>query len=75
MKYVVIVDRSEPPGSLNGVQVFGPYTALTADSIMGEINGEAMAGEISLNWIAVAPINEGTFHMNVLTSLIKKTGE
>jgi hypothetical protein len=73
MKFVVIVDQSEPPGSLNGLNGFGPYSEMTAEAISGDINGEAMAGEISINSIAVVPLNEGAgFNLNSIVNLLKK---
>lgn len=70
-RFVVIVDQSSTPGGVDGYSVFGPYSLSTAESIMGDINGEAMAGEISLNRIIVAPFYEGTYEVNTLTSLLK----
>jgi hypothetical protein len=72
IRWVVIVDQSEPPEALNMIQAFGPYTLMTAESIMAEINGEAMAGEINLNSIVIAPLNEGTSSIVEIASILKE---
>lgn len=69
-RHVVIVDQSEPPGSLNGIQVFGPYSPMTAEAIMGDINSAASEGEVNLNTIAVAPFNEGMLNIDAIVSLL-----
>lgn len=70
MKFVVVVDQSEPPGSLNGLNAFGPFTKMTAESIMYDINGEAMSGNISIGSVAVIPIYEGTRKLNDIVRIL-----
>lgn len=70
--FVVIVDQSDPPGSLNAVQAFGPYSLATADAVMADIDSEATAGDLTLNTITVAPINEGNYNINSITSLLRR---
>jgi hypothetical protein len=69
-QFVVVVDQSEPPGELNAVQAFGPFSLRTADAIMGDISSEAIAGDISINSVVVAPLNEGVYNLNAITSLL-----
>jgi hypothetical protein len=69
-RHVVIVDQSEPPDSLNGIQVFGPYSLMTAEAIMGDINSAASEGEVSLNTIVVAPFNEAMLNLNAIVGLL-----